>query len=143
MLRVLRRCLGAMLIAAAPALSAAEPPAPRPVDDAALHALIDRGAKVVDVRTPEEWRQTGVIVGATLITAFDRFGRFDPGFPQALEAAVRRDEDLVVICWQGNRSAVVARVLAERTGYARVHDATGGMKAWLSAGRPVEPCRTC
>ena len=32
-----------------------------PVDDAALERLMQRGVPVIDIRTPEEWRETGII----------------------------------------------------------------------------------
>ncbi len=42
-----------------------------------LQQLIAAGVPVVDVRTPEEWRATGVIPDSHLITFFDQRGNYD------------------------------------------------------------------
>lgn len=108
-----------------------------------VRALIDEGAKVIDIRRPEEWRETGVIPGSILLTALDEKGRVVWGFPKALEAAVGRDEPVVVICRTGNRSAIIGRMMSETAGFSRVVDAGGGIRAWIGAGQPVAPCPNC
>lgn len=110
---------------------------------AEVRALIDQGAKVVDIRRADEWRETGVIDGSILLTAIDADGRLVPGFPQALADAVDRDEPVVVICRSGNRSASITRMMSEGAGFTHVVDAGGGIRAWLGAGQPVAPCPSC
>jgi rhodanese-related sulfurtransferase len=112
-------------------------------DPAGVRTLIQEGAKVVDIRRADEWRDTGVIDGSILLTAVDAEGRLLPGFAQALDQAVGRDEPVVVICRSGNRSAAITRMMSERAGYSRVVDAGGGIRAWLGAGYPVAACPSC
>ena len=47
------------------------------IDNMALERLRARGVPVVDIRTPEEWRATGVIKGSHLLTFFDAQGSYD------------------------------------------------------------------
>lgn len=108
-----------------------------------VRAMVAEGAKVVDIRRADEWRETGVIPGSILLTAIDADGRPVPGFPEALAEAVGPDEPVVVICRSGNRSATVSRMLSESAGFSHVVDAGGGMRAWLGAGQPVAPCASC
>ncbi|MDO8311224.1 MAG: rhodanese-like domain-containing protein [Sideroxyarcus sp.] len=65
------------------------------------------GALVVDIRNPEEWRETGVIEGAKLVTFRD---------PESFLAAVGDDlkdgRDLVLVCRSGRRTAAAAGALA-------------------------------
>lgn len=129
-----------ILLAGGPAARAEPVPVASPDE---VRALIDQGAKVIDIRRADEWRETGVIDGSILLTAIDADGRLVPGFPQALTDAVGRDEPVVVICRSGNRSAVVSRMMSESAGYSRVVDAGGGIRAWLGAGQPVAPCPKC
>ena len=105
--------------------------------------MVDQGAKVVDIRRADEWRETGVIDGSILLTAIDVDGRLVPDFPQALAGAVGPDEPVVVICRTGNRSAAISRMLSESGGFSRVVDAGGGIRAWVGAGQPVTPCPSC
>ena len=113
------------------------------IDSAEVRAMIDKGVKVIDVRRVEEWRKTGVIEGAALITAFDSRGRFNPDFRAALAAAVEPDEDVVLICRTGGRSRVISELLIERAGYTHIYNATGGMMSWIADGNPVAPCPNC
>jgi len=113
------------------------------IDSAQARAMIDKGVKVIDVRRVDEWRDTGVIEGAALITAFDTRGRFNPDFPAAFAAAVEPDEDVVVICRTGGRSRVISELLTGRAGYTRVYNATGGMMSWIADGNPIAPCPNC
>jgi rhodanese-related sulfurtransferase len=81
---------------------------------------------VVDVREPGEW-QAGHIAGARLIPLgefADRAGELPPG-------------PLAIVCRSGSRSAMAADWL-HRSG-VDASNMTGGMKAWLAAGLPLEP----
>jgi len=109
------------------------------IDSAEVRAMIDKSVKVIDVRRVDEWQDTGVIEGAALITAFDARGRFNPDFP----AAVKPDEDVVVICRTGGRSRVISELLTGRSGYAGIYNVTGGIMSWIADGNPVAPCPNC
>jgi rhodanese-related sulfurtransferase len=118
-------------------LIAVTPPAFENLDNAGLAKLIADGARVVDVRRPDEWVATGVIEGSHLITAFDQRGRFQSGFLDNLAQVAGPDDPLVLICRVGNRSAVLSRFLAGRGGYKAVHNATAGIVSWIEAGNPI------
>ena len=47
------------------------------VDNTALERLLEAGAPIIDIRTPEEWGTTGVIEGSHLLTFFDARGSYD------------------------------------------------------------------
>lgn len=82
-------------------------------------ALVEGGALLLDVRSPEEFRG-GHIEGAVNIPVDElesRLGELTP--PQ---------EPIVLYCRSGARSSRAAGMLKQR-GYARVHD-LGPMSAW-------------
>ena len=89
-------------------------------------AALDRGAVVVDVREPVEFRD-GHLPGAVNIPMGQltrRLGELDRARP------------VYVVCASGNRSSAMVDVLA-----AAGYDATnvaGGTSAWIRAGRPIE-----
>ena len=112
------------------------------VDNAGLQRLIDRGVPVVDIRTPEEWRQTGIIEGSHLLTFFDAQGRYNvhAWLSELASIASRRDDPLVLICDSGGRSALVSQYLDAQLGYRHVFDVPGGIAQWMAENRPtVEP----
>ncbi|SEH59963.1 rhodanese-like domain-containing protein [Magnetospirillum fulvum] len=103
---------------------------------------------LIDVRTPEEWRQTGVPVGAKRLDYRNRTG--ERQFVERIVAMVGGDRNapLAIICRSGNRSAQVQTLLIEN-GFTRVVNVQEGMlgsaagPGWLRRGLPVEPCPTC
>lgn len=118
-------------------------PVVRDVPIAEVPALAEKGAVVIDVRRPDEWRATGIIPGSLTITAFDRDGVLDPGFVAAVQSRVRPDQPVVLVCRSGNRSGMAAKLLADRAGYQTLYNAQGGMNAWASERRETTPCATC
>ncbi len=52
--------------------------------------------KIIDIRTPNEWRETGIVKGAYTLTFFDDRGNYDTeGFLKALNNIVTKDEKFV------------------------------------------------
>ncbi|MFO0624562.1 MAG: rhodanese-like domain-containing protein [Polyangiales bacterium] len=87
------------------------------VNSAEAHQLVAAGAVLLDVRTPEEFRD-GHVEGARNIPVDEVAQRL---------AELSRDRVVVVYCHSGARSARAAGVL-RRAGY-RVRD-LGPMRAW-------------
>ena len=111
------------------------------IDNIVLERLLERGVPVVDIRTPEEWRETGIIQKSHLLTFFDAQGRYDfRAWLSELAAIASRDEPFVLICDSGGRSGLVSRFLDAQLGYQRVHDVPGGIAQWIAENRPtVDP----
>lgn len=107
------------------------------------HAKAQAGEVVlIDIRTPEEWRETGVPVSAYAINMHD-----DPKvFAQRLTAATGGDKSrpIALICRTGNRSNALQAQLV-RAGFTNVVDVSEGVvggpngKGWLKAGLPTRP----
>lgn len=94
---------------------AATPGAPGPgvVDAATALSLAAAGARLVDVRTPQEFAD-GRVAGAVNVP-FDEVMR-------RLAEVGPSDAPIVLYCRSGRRSAIAAEALRER-GYRRVYDA--------------------
>ncbi len=103
---------------------------------------------VIDVRSPKEWRQTGVPKGAGRVTIHDPGGL--PGFVEAVKVVLGGDlkRPIAVICATGNRSTLAQRLLTT-AGFTRVLNIKEGMlggangSGWLPRGLPVERCTAC
>lgn len=107
------------------------------LDNAGLLQKMADGVKVIDIRRPEEWAQTGVVEGSHLLTAFDHAGRLVPSFAFEFQELVDRDEPVVLICRTGSRTATLARALAEQLEYSQVYNVTQGIVHWIAAGESV------
>lgn len=86
----------------------------------------DQGAFILDVRQPEEWEQFH-IPGATLIPLGDLPARL---------SEVPQDQDVVVVCRTGRRSAEGRDILLA-AGYPRVTSMAGGVTEWQAQGLPI------
>jgi sulfur-carrier protein adenylyltransferase/sulfurtransferase len=54
-----------------------------------------------------------------------------------IEARVGRDEEIVIYCARGNRSALAADTL-QQMGYSKVSSMADGFGGWVAIGGPVE-----
>ena len=95
------------------------------VDVEALAGAMEAGARVVDVRTEDEYIG-GHVPGAALLPLHELDER---------HAELPTDEPVYVICQVGARSAAAVQAL-NRAGYQTVNVA-GGTTAWVEAGLPV------
>ena len=151
-LRKLAACLAALLVWFALAVPA--PAAPLGAGDGLIAAdAALRGAEadnltVIDVRSPGEWRQTGLPKGARAVTIHDPGGI--EGFVAAMKRAVggRLDAPVALICARGGRSTRAQQAL-RGAGFTRVMNIREGMlgssygPGWLKRGLPVEVCSGC
>lgn len=113
----------------ASAVHAASVPSVTPNEAATLVA--EGKAVLVDVREPDEWKDTGVAAPATLLAKSD-FDGAQADWKPFLEK--HRDQTVILYCRSGKRSGSVAKALAEK-GYHVAN--AGGFEAWKSAGLPT------
>jgi len=102
---------------------------------------------LIDIRTPPEWKETGVAKGANLINMLHPQGA--PGFTNALLDKVKGDKNapIALICRTGNRTTQVQRYLQSQ-GFTQVYNVKEGMAGsgagpgWIKRGLPVDACST-
>ncbi|MBN8475419.1 rhodanese-like domain-containing protein [Sulfuritalea sp.] len=141
--QTLRGALLATLFACA-AAAQAQPDLAAP--DAAA-AVAAGKITLIDIRTPPEWKETGVAKGANLINMLHPQGA--PGFTNALLDKVKGDKNapIALICRTGNRTTQVQRYLQSQ-GFTQVYNVKEGMAGsgagpgWLKRGLPVDACST-
>jgi rhodanese-related sulfurtransferase len=91
------------------------------------------GGLIVDIRTPKEWVESGVIEGARLVT-FDGA----ESFLAALGPDLASGRDLILVCRSGRRTAVAADALAGVIPN-RIISVDGGMIAVVQGGYSPVP----
>lgn len=106
---------------------------------AEANAQVQAGQMIlIDVRTPQEWQQTGVAEGAWPLDMTQ------PDFGGWLMAAIERNPDrkIAIICRTGNRTGRLMQALAQN-GIDGVLDVSEGMAGgprgtgWIPAGLPI------
>jgi len=99
---------------------------PREIPVEQATAERDSGAFILDVRQPGEWNEFH-IPGSTLIPLGELAARVDE---------LPRDQEIVVVCRSGNRSAQGRDILLD-AGFAQVTSMAGGVTQWRTAGYPT------
>ena len=90
--------------------------------------FLNKGVPIVDVRTPGEWRETGLLKGAIPIMFFDTKGNYDARkFLEELNKKVDTKKPFALICHTGSRTSMIAPWLSKEFGY-KVINLQGGME---------------
>lgn len=88
---------------------------------------------IVDIRTPMEWKMTGIVPGSKTITFFDMSGNYDAeAFFKAMDALGGKTQPIGLICRTGARTRQVAGLM-KREGY-NVKNLAGGVMKLMSEG---------
>ena len=87
-----------------------------------------KNIKIIDIRTPPEWRETGIIKDSYTIMFFDEKGNYDiEKFISKLNKVVKKDEKFAIICRSGNRTTTISNFLSKELGYNLIN-LKGGIK---------------
>ena len=121
--------LASLASAAAEILTAAE----------ALQGVEDDKVILVDIRSPDEWRQTGIASIAVPLSMHE------PGFVKGINRLQSENPDKIIalICAVGVRTAYMNELLLRR-GFENIADVSEGMvggrngKGWIPSGMPLK-----
>ena len=145
--RCLVICIAAFAALAAVMQSSTATAAGGRVTAAQAYSEAAAGARVlIDVRSPPEWKQSGLPRGAATVTIHQPA----PAFLDGILAAIGGDRDLPIalICATGIR-AQRAQQFLENRGFSNVLNVDGGIygapgsAGWLKNGLPMDPSKTC
>jgi rhodanese-related sulfurtransferase len=114
----------------------------RDLNIAGFEKLKSHGIPVIDIRTPQEWKETGVIEGSHPITFFRADGSYDlRDFLHRLKklGIDRKDKPFILVCRSASRTRTLGNFLNEKLGYENVYHLTGGILNWRAHGKPLVP----
>lgn len=101
--------------------------------------MLNSKTPIVDIRTPGEWKETGLIQGAIPIMFFDEKGGYNvDNFLKELNAKVDTKKPFALICRTGSRTKMVSAFLSQDLGY-KVTNLLGGMMYVQGKGLPITP----
>jgi len=108
-----------------------------PVNNNQIKELLKSGVSVIDIRTPAEWKNTGIIPKSNLLTFFDKSGNYNfDKWQKELKKILSNNDPFVIICRSGRRSGIVANMISKESN-AIIYDANGGIKSWINADLKV------
>jgi len=110
------------------------------IDNATLEKMQSQGIPVIDIRTPGEWKATGIIKGAHKMMFFDEKGRPDMGnwFFELGHLIKDKEQPFIVYCAHANRSKALGEFLDKQLGFKKVFELKDGIEnGWIKAGKPT------
>ncbi len=100
--------------------------------------FLKKDIKIIDIRTPAEWREAGIVKDAYTIMFFDEKGNFNVAqFLTKLNKVVKKGEQFALICRTGSRTAEISKFLSAELGYNVINLAGGMVKLRREGYRPI------
>lgn len=101
--------------------------------------LINSKTPIVDIRTPAEWYDTGLVYDSIPIRFFDERGRYNVReFLDKLNKKVDTTKPFALICRTGSRTKVVSEFLSSQLNY-KVINLLGGIVYLQAKGIRLKP----
>ena len=94
------------------------------------------GSVIIDIRSSNEWVETGIIAGAETVTAFSADGKLHSDFREKFFSLIKsKDTPIVLYCRSGNRSKRLGNVLVNQGNYTNVSHLSKGIIGWQKDGK--------
>lgn len=110
----------------------------RRLEPAAALAAMRGGALVIDTRSSDQRRETGIIPGSVHVPLSVLYWRLDPSSAFKVPALADLERPVILVCAHGYSSSLAAATLTD-LGFTSAADVDGGFEAWAAAGLPVVP----
>ena len=94
------------------------------------------GSVIIDIRSSNEWVETGIIAGAETVTAFSADGKLHSDYRKKFFSLIKsKDTPIVLYCRSGNRSKRLGNVLVNQGNYTNVSHLSKGIIGWQKDGK--------
>lgn len=94
--------------------------------------------KIIDIRLPSEWIETGILPNSKLITYEMIGGKINPMFLTLVEKNFAKNDKIVLICQTGSRTKRAMQFL-KNNGFTNVSDISGGVYNYKRLGAKFVP----
>ena len=102
-----------------------------------IKKLIKNNVPIVDIRTSDEWNQTGVIPNSILLTFFKKNGTYNfETWHKELGYVIDTNKPYVLICRSGRRTKIVSEMIDKKINKL-VYNASFGINSWLQSNLKV------
>jgi len=113
------------------------PPLYEKLLSADLEDKIIEGFILIDIRSPNEIKSSGIIKGSLKINAFDVKGNFIPKFISKFQESITTGDSVIFISKEGKNSDIIANGFVEQLGLKNIYSLTGGIENWIKEERAL------
>mgnify|MGYP000659115619 CR=1 FL=1 len=109
------------------------------INPSQLQEMINKNITVIDIRTPPEWKEVGIIPTSKKIMFFDEKGQYNlQNWLNEFSKDIKdKDQAFVLVCRSGNRTGIVGDFLSKQLGFKNVYHLQDGIKSWIKEGKEV------
>ena len=109
------------------------------IDNRKLSNLIKKEIKIIDVRTQNEWKSTGIIKGSYLISLSNENKKFifEDWF-EIFNNKFGRNKSIIFICASGVRSNYISHLVKKKEPDLIVFNLKKGINNWIRSGYKIE-----
>ena len=109
------------------------------IDNRELSNLIEKEIKVVDVRTQNEWKSTGIIKGSFLISLLNKNKKFIfEEWYEMFNDKFGRNKSIIFICASGVRSNYISHLVKKKKPELTIYNLKKGINNWIRSGYKIQ-----
>ena len=109
------------------------------INNKELINLIEKEIKIIDVRTPNEWKSTGIIKGSFLISLLNKDKKFIfKDWYEIFNNKFGSNQSIIFICASGVRSNYISHLVKKKKPDLIVYNLKKGINHWIRSGYKIQ-----
>ena len=108
------------------------------INNRELSNLIEKEIKIIDVRTQNEWKSTGIIKGSFLVSLLNKNKKFifEDWFAM-FENNFGKNKSIIFICASGIRSNYISHLVKKKKPDLKIYNLKKGINDWIRSGNKI------
>ena len=108
------------------------------IDNSELKNLIDKNINIIDVRTQNEWKSSGIIKGSILISLLDKKNKFIfENWYEDFNKKISKNESVIFVCALGVRSKFISNLINKKKPDLKIYNLKKGINDWIRSGNKI------
>ena len=108
------------------------------IDNSELKNLIANDINIIDVRTQNEWKSTGIIEGSILISLLDKKNKFIfENWYKDFNKKITKNESIIFVCALGIRSKFISNLINKKKPDLKIYNLKKGINNWIRSGNKI------
>ena len=109
------------------------------IDNRELTNVLEKKINIIDVRTQNEWKSTGIIKGSFLRSLLNKNKKFIfEDWYKMFNNDFGRNKSIIFICASGVRSNYISHLVKKKKPDLIVYNLKRGINSWIRSGYNVE-----
>ena len=111
------------------------------LDVNSFEKMKQKGVPVIDIRTQQEWKKTGIIGNSKPIEFFHADGSYNVGefLDRLKKLGIDKSKPFILVCRSSNRTKMLGNFLSDKLGFKEVYHLKGGILNWKAHRKPLKP----